>query len=310
MAKHSEASARAIDSASIVFGLVAIPVRVFSSAEHGHEVHFHLVHADCGRRVQQVYKCPEHGEVERAELGKGYQVDKTRLIELDPKELKALDAVANDEIALAEFVPASAVDPIYVERTYYLAPGKGGDRAYRLLHDALEDAELVGIASYAARGRAYVVMVRPYRGGLAMHQLRYEDEIKPWDAIGVAALPKPKPSEVTLARSLIAQLQRDTFDPGEYRDEVKGRVQKLLAKKARSGEAIVAPEQPAAERIPDLMAALKASLGTSDDKPRSSAKPAKPNGHRATHRAAKRARPASRHRTAGGPRTRAKRAAA
>ena len=150
--------ARAIDPASIVFGLVAIPVRVFSAAEPSHE--------------------------------------------LARAELDALDAVGNDEIALAEFVPATAVDPIYIERSYYLAPGKGGERAYRLLRDALESAKLFGIARYAARGNAYVVMVRPYETGLAMHQLRYADEIKPWDAIDLPELrSRNPPSSSSRARS-------------------------------------------------------------------------------------------------------------
>ena len=279
----SGARARAIDTASIVFGLVAIPVRVFSSAEPSHEVHFHLVHAGCGRRVKQEYRCPLHGPVSRDELAKGYEPSRGTTIELAQSELDALDAVANDEIALAEFVPAAAVDPIYIERTYYLAPGKGGERAYRLLHDALLAAKLVGIADYAARGNAYVVMVRPYQTGLAMHQLRYADEVKPWDAIDLPDLPKPKAAELELARTLVHQLQHPTFDPTAYRDEVKVRVQKLLAEKARSGEVIVAPEAPRAHAIPDLMAALKASLAGSTG-----------NGHRPRTSHAGRSRPAPR----------------
>jgi DNA end-binding protein Ku len=260
MAKTS--GARALDTASIVFGLVAIPVRVFSTAEPSHEIHFHMIHAGCGLRVKQEYHCPKHGKVERADIAKGYQADKGTIIELDQAELDALDAVANDEIALAEFVPAAAVDPIYIERTYYLGPGKGGERAYRLLRDALEDAGLVGIAQYAARGNAYIVMVRPFQDGLAMHQLRYQDEVKPFEAVDLPAMPKPTAAEVKLAQTLVHQLAKDAFDPSAYRDEVKVRVEKLLEEKVKSGETIVAPEAPKAEHIPDLMAALRASLVT------------------------------------------------
>ncbi len=255
------AATHAIDSASITFGLVSIPVRVFSTSEPSHEIHFHLIHAGCGERVKQSYRCPKHGEVARSDLAKGYQVDRRTMIELDPKELDALDAVATDEIALAEFVPASAVDPIYVERTYYLAPGKGGDRPYRLLRDALHASELVGIASYAARGKSYIVMVRPFETGLAMHQLRYPDEIKPWDAIEVEDLPKPTAAELQLAKHLVGQLEHAKFDPSKYKDDVKVRVRKLLAEKAKSGATIVAPESPQRAPIPDLMAALRESLG-------------------------------------------------
>ncbi len=244
-----------------MFGLVSIPVKVYSTSEPGHEIHFHLVHAGCGERLKQQYICPKHGVVERADMAKGYQVDKAHSIELDPAEIDALDAVANDEIALAEFVPVTEVDPIYVDRTYYLGPAKGGDRPYRLLRDALLKANLVGIASYAARGKAYLVMVRPFESGLALHQLRYPDEIKPWKAVGISELAKPSPAELELAGKLIEQLTHDSFDPSKYKDEVKLRVKKLLAQRVKSGEAIEAPEVAAPAPIPDLMAALRASLG-------------------------------------------------
>ena len=260
MARQRE-PARAIATASISFGLVSIPVRVISTSEPSHEVHFHLIHAGCGRRVKQHYECPEHGRVERDELAKGYEVRKGEMFELAQDELDALDAVGDDSIALAEFVPAAAVDPIFVERTYFLGPGKGGARPYRLLRDALHRAGLVGIARYAARGKAYIVMLRPFETGLAMHQLRYADEIKPWSAAGVDELPAPTAGELQLAHKLVAQLEHAHFDPSDYRDEVKDRVQKLLAEKVKTGKPIMAPEAPAPPRPVDLMEALRASLG-------------------------------------------------
>lgn len=286
MAKHAQAneakgSARSIDSASIVFGLVSIPIKVYSTSEPGHEIHFHMIHAGCGERLKQQYLCPKHGVVERSDMAKGYQVDKRHSIELDPAELKALDAVANDEIALVEFVPATEIDPIYVDRTYYLGPAKGGDRPYRLLRDALLQANLVGVASYAARGKAYLVTVRPFENGLAMHQLRYPDEIKPWKSVGIADLAKPSAQELELAGKLIAQLTHDSFDPGAYKDEVKGRVKKLLAERVKTGEAIELEEtETAPKEIPDLMAALRASLGEPGTKPTHKAtKPAAKSAH-------------------------------
>jgi DNA end-binding protein Ku len=282
MAKRTESAssgtARSIDSASIVFGLVSIPIRVFSTSEPSHEIHFHMIHAGCGERVKQQYVCPKHGVVERADIAKGYQVDRSKMIELDPQELRALDAVANDEIALAEFVPVTAIDPIYVDRTYYLGPAKGGERPYRLLHDALEAANLVGIASYAARGKAYLVMVRPFENGLAMHQLRYPDEIKPWKTVGISDHAKPAAAELELAGKLIDQLTHKTFDPTAYKDEVKGRVRKLLAERVKTGELIEAPDTAPPAAIPDLMAALRASLGGGAAHPRST-KPAAKSAH-------------------------------
>lgn len=251
--------ARSIDTATIAFGLVAIPVKIYSTNQPSEELHFHLVHAGCGERLKQQYICPEHGVIEREDMVKGFELTKGNVVELTKEELKALDAVSTDEIALVEFVPISAVDPLYVDKTYYLGPDKGGDRSYRLFRDALEDAELCGIAAYSARGKQYTVMIRPYEDGLVMHQLRYVDEVKPWSDVPLGKLPKAGAPELELAGQVIEQLRHDTFDPSQYADEVKTRVRKLIAQKAKGGE-IVAPEHAPRVEMPDLMAALKASL--------------------------------------------------
>lgn len=251
--------ARAIDTATIAFGLVSIPVKIYSTSEPSHEIHFHLIHEGCGERLRQHYACPRHGEVDRDDMAKGYELTKGNFIELSKEELDALKAVASDELAIHEFVPAAAVDPILVDRTYYLGPDKGGERAYRLLRDALEDAELVGIAAYAARGKQYIVMLRPFEDGLAMHQLRYPDEVKPWSAVPRGKLPKVSAAELGLAGQIIDQLRHDTFDPGQYSDEVKERVRELIAEKAKGGEIVAPPEAPK-PAVTDLMEALKASL--------------------------------------------------
>ena len=256
------ATARSIDTASISFGLVAIPVKVFSTGEPSHEIHFHMIHAGCGQRVHQTLVCPKHGVIERADIAKGYEVSKGHMIELEPGELKALDAEATGEIAIREFVPATAIDPLMIEKSYYLGPDKGGARPYRLLRDALEAAQLVGVAAFAARGKSYIVMVRPYEDGLAMHQLRYVDEVKPWTAVPLGKLPAPTKAELDLAGTLISQLTHDKFDAKHYTDEVKARVRKKLASKAKTGEVIeAAPPTEAPAKAVDLMAALKASLG-------------------------------------------------
>jgi DNA end-binding protein Ku len=276
--KASNMPARAIDTATISFGLVSIPIKIYSTSEPTHEIHFHLIHEGCGERLKQQYVCPRHGAVERSEMSKGFELTKGNFIEMSKDELKALEAVASDEVSIREFVPSAAIDPIYVERTYFLGPGKGGERAYRLLRDALEAAELVGVASFAARGKEYVVMVRPFEDGLAMHQLRYPDEIKRWSEVPVGRLPKAAPAELALAGQIVEQLRHGTFDPTQYTDEVKDRVRKLIAKKAKGGEIIAPPEAPKPV-VTDLMEALKASLsGDSGD-----AKPARTkNGHTKT----------------------------
>jgi len=277
--------ARSISTASISFGLVTIPVRIFSTAEHTAEIRFHMIHADCGERVHYEYVCPKHGTVTRDEIVKGFELTKNNFVELTKEELKALEAVSSGEISIREFVPATAVDPLYIDTSYYLGPDKGGGRPYRLLRDALDRAELVGIATYSARGKQYVTEVRPYEDGLVMHQLRYADEVKSWSEVEIGQLPKPTTAELDLADKLIDQLKHDELDLVAYKDEVKERVRELIAKKAKGGE-IEVPERAAAAPTTDLMAALKASL-------EGKAPPKRANGEARAHgkRGARRAQP-------------------
>jgi DNA end-binding protein Ku len=175
-------------------------------------------------------------------------------------ELKALDAVATQTIALEEFVPATALDPLYVEKSYYLGPDKGGERAYKLIRDAMLETGLVGVASYSARGKQYIVSLRPFQEGLIMHQLRYAAEVKPWSEVPMPDLPELKPAELGLAKQIIQQIAHETWAPEKYKDEVQERMAELIQKKIEGQEITVAPEAPAGKVI-DLMEALKASLG-------------------------------------------------
>lgn len=279
--------ARSIDTATIAFGLVSIPVKVYSTNEPSEQIHFHMIHEDCGERVKQFYECPKHGKVDRDEMTKGFELTKGNFVQISKEELKAVEAITTDEIEIREFVPLAAVDPLLIDKSYYLGPGKGGDRAYRLLRDALEAAELAGIAAYPVRGKMNIVMLRPYEDGLAMHQLRYPDEVKSWSEVPLGKLAKPAPAELGLASKIIDQLRHETFDATSYKDEVKGRVRKLIADKVK-GKEIVAPEPEERAAPTDLMAALKASLeGKAPAKRASNGKGnGKANGHKTTRRTA------------------------
>ncbi len=253
--------ARAIGTATISFGLVSIPVKLFTSTESGGEIHFNMLHDACGSRLKQQYICTKDGEVvDREHTVKGYEFAKGQYVVLSSEELKALDAVATQSVDLVEFVPATAVDPLYIEKSYYLGPDKGGERAYRLLREAMLDSGLVGVASYSARGKQYVVMVRPYEDGLVLHQLRYAEEIKAWKEVPLPDLPEVKDAELQLAKQIIQQIASDTFDPRKYKDEVRGRMLELIQQKIDGQEITAAPEAPQGKII-DLMEALKASLG-------------------------------------------------
>jgi DNA end-binding protein Ku len=259
--------ARAIGTATISFGLVSIPVKLYTTSESGSDISFNMLHAACGSRLKQQYICTKDGEiVERDQTVKGYEFAKGQYVTFSAEELKALDAVATNSIELAEFVPSKAVDPLLVEKSYYLGPDKGGERAYKLLAEAMIQSGLIGVATYSARGKQYVVAVRPYQNGLVVHQLRYAEEVKPWSEVPVPDLPELKPTELALAQQLIAQITHETFDPSRYQDEVKARMMDLIQAKVDGQEITAAPEAPQGKII-DLMEALKASLGMTGAKP-------------------------------------------
>ena len=258
-------AARSIGTATISFGLVSIPTKLYTTNESSGDLHFNMLHdADAGRLKQQ-YVCSKCNEVvDRDHTVKGYEHAKGEYVVLSLDELKALDAVATQAIAIEEFVPASAVDPLWVEKSYYLGPDKGGERAYKLLADAMIDTGLVGLASYSARGKQYIVLLRPYQQGLIMHQLRYAQEVKPWADVPLPDLPEIKPAELNLAKQIVQQVASATFDPTKYKDAVQERMRELIQQKVEGQEITVAPEAPQGKVI-DLMEALKASLGMTGD---------------------------------------------
>lgn len=254
--------ARSIATATISFGLVSIPTKLYTTAESSGDISFNMLHDKCGSRLKQQYICTKDGEVvDREHTVKGYEFAKGQYVIMSADELKALDAVATHTIALEEFVPSTAVDPLYLDKAYYLGPDKGGERAYRLLADAMIDSGLVGIASYSARGKQYIVLVRPFQSGLIMHQLRYAKEIKDWSEVPIGDLPEIKSNELNLAKQIIAQITADTFAPEKYKDEVSEKMMKLIEKKVEGHEITEASEAPAQGKVIDLMEALKASLG-------------------------------------------------
>src|SRR5215475_13204909 len=257
--------ARSIGTATISFGLVSIPTKLYTTNETSGDIHFNMLHdADAGRLKQQ-YICTKCNEiVDREHTVKGYEHAKGQYVVLSAEELKALDAVATQTIALEEFVPASAVDPLFVEKSYYLGPDKGGERAYKLIRDAMLETGLVGIASYAARGKQYIVALRPFHEGLIIHQLRYAAEVKPWSEVPMPDLPELKPQEIGLAKQIIQQIAHETFAPDKYKDDVTARMRELIAQKVEGQEITVAAEAPSGKVI-ELMEALKASLGMTKD---------------------------------------------
>jgi DNA end-binding protein Ku len=253
--------ARSIGTATISFGLVSIPTKLYTTNETSGDISFNMLHDADGARLRQQYVCTQCNEiVDREHTVKGYEHTKGQYVVLSGDELKALDAVATQAIALEEFVPGAAVDPLYVEKSYYLGPDKGGERAYKLLHDAMLETGLVGVASYSARGKQYIVELRPFQEGLIMHQLRYAAEVKPWAEVPLPDMPELKPAELGLAKQIIQQIAAETWNPARYKDDVQERMRELIQRKVEGQEITVTPEAPTGKVI-DLMEALKASLG-------------------------------------------------
>lgn len=253
-------SARAIASATVSFGLVSIPVKVYSSGNGSTGVRFNLLHKKCGSRLKQQYYCPQDGEkVERDEMVKGYEFSKGQYVLFTDEELKALQQEASQTVEITEFLPTAKVDPIYFEKCYYLGPDKGGDRAYRLLAAALRKSGRSALAKYAARGKQYLVLVRPVEEGLVMQQLRYADEIQ---AIGEIPLGEAevKKAELALALQIVDQAVSDEFKPEAYEDEVRQRMLAAIERKVEGQEVTETPSEEPKAQVIDLMEALKASL--------------------------------------------------
>jgi DNA end-binding protein Ku len=263
-------AARPIASASISFGLVTVPIQMYSAAENSGSVSFNWIHKGCGSRLKQQYICAREGtKVEREDMVKGYEFAKDQYVLFNPEELKALEEVGTNTIEIVEFVPASKVQRIYLDRPYYLAPGKGGDRAYRLLREAMRETELSAIGRYAARGKQYLVMLSPMEDAIMLEYLHYADEVRPMSEIPIPS-GEVKDNELKLAVNLVQQLATDEFKPEQYKDDVHERVLELITRKIEGEDITQVPDEAPATQIIDLMAALKASLDKSSSSARAS----------------------------------------
>ncbi len=277
-------AARSIGTGTVSFGMVSIPIKLYSASESKAAVSFNLLHDKCKTRLKQQYICPTDNElVSREHMVKGYEFQKDQYVSFTEEEIKAMAEESQRAIEITEFVPAKYVDPIYFDGGYYIGPDKGGERAYKLLGQAMRETGRCALAKWAARGKMYLVLIRPFERGLIMQQLLYADEIKRFDEvpIGDADL---KDGELKLATQLIGQIASDEFKPEQYEDEVRKRYHEAIQRKVEGQEITTsAPAEPRAQVI-DLMEALKASLAAKGkaageaasvaDSPRKPAKPA------------------------------------
>jgi DNA end-binding protein Ku len=252
-------AARPLSSTSISFGLVSIPVKLYT-ATSAQGVHFNQLHKKCGGRLKQRLYCPVDDEyVERDDIIKGYEVARNSYVQFSNEELSALEAERSHTLDLVEFVPADSVDLLYVEKSYYTGPDKGGDKAFNLLVKAMRRTERIAVGRFQSHGKVHLVLLRPYKKGLIMHQVYYANEVRSYDDVELGPDQRFSESEESLADQLIASLSTEAFDPRKYGDEYSGRVQKAAEQKVAGEQITVAPEQPQAQII-DLFEALKQSL--------------------------------------------------
>ncbi len=253
-------SARPIGSATIAFGLVSVPIKLYSASESSAAVTFNWLHRKDGSRLKQQYVCAQDGEkVEKDDMVKGYEFAKGQYVLFTPEELKTMEEKSTGAIDIGEFVPAEQVDRLWLEKAYFLGPDKGGERAYKLLAAALRETNRAALGQYAARGKQYLVMVRPMEGGLVMEQLHYADEIRSIKDVDIPE-GEVKKAELALAVQLIEQAASEEFKPEAYEDNVKKRMLESIQLKVEGHEITAEPTAAPEAQIIDLMEALKQSL--------------------------------------------------
>jgi DNA end-binding protein Ku len=267
-------AARALASVTVTFGLVSIPVKLYAATQAQAGVSFNLLHKDCGSRLKQQYLCAREGVVvERSDMVKGYEFVKDQYVTFTPEELKELEEKGSQTIEISEFVPASSIDPIYYDKAYFLGPDKGGAKPYALLAESMRETGKTAVGRYAARGKQYIVQLRAVPGGLVMQQLLYAPEVRAIADIGIEAA-QVRDSELALAKQLIGQISAETFDPMQYEDDVRKRIEAAVQKKVEGEQIAISPnvQETGGAQVIDLMEALRASVEKAAGK-RAAAKP-------------------------------------
>ena len=270
-------AARSLASLTVAFGMVSIPVKLYTATQAQAAVSFNLLHRGCGSRLKQQYICAREGVVvERADMVKGYEFAKDQYVMFTPEELKEMEEKGTQTVEISEFVPAEAIDPIYYDKAYFLGPDKGGTKPYALLAESMRQTKQTAVGRYAARGKQYIVQIRPVPGGLVMQQLLYKPEVRTIEELEIEEAPV-RDSELALAKQLIAQISSKQFDPTQYEDDVKKRIEAAVQKKVEGHEIAVSPaevNEGGGAQVIDLMEALRASLEKSAGKKAAKAAPA------------------------------------
>jgi DNA end-binding protein Ku len=253
-------AARSIGSGTISFGLVSIPVKLFSTVDTTRAIHFNYLSKDGSRLKQQYIRASDGRVVEREDRLQGYEFTKGQYVLFSADEIKAMNVESTNAIEISEFIPLEDVERIYIEKVYYLGPDKGAARSYHLLRKALGKTGRAALARYAARGKSYLVLIRPMSDGLVMEQLKHQDELRPFSEVPLDVC-DIEDSELELAIQIIEQRANEAFEPERYTDEIRSRMLELIEQKVEGKDISVPPEEKPEAKIIDLMEALKASVG-------------------------------------------------
>ena len=258
--------ARPVSRGVLSFGLVAFPVEIHT-ATHSQNISFNLLHATCGSRVRNRNFCPVcNVVVERDQLVRGYELSTGKYVQITDDELDALKAERNSNIELREFIPIANVDPVYFEGAYYLAPDEGGDKAYRLLSEAMEKSGRVALAQMVSYGQERFVLIGPCKGGLVLQIMFFANEVRDFDQIPKAEGLRVSGEEIEFGRGLIEKLSSENFEPENYEDEYRNRVLAMIEEKTKGREITILPRAPARGGVIDLMEALKESMRTCSER--------------------------------------------
>ncbi|MBC8057791.1 MAG: Ku protein [Rhizobiales bacterium] len=256
-------AARSIASLNLSFGLVSIPVKLYSATESATSVKFNMLSKDGSRLKQQYVSEKDQSVVARADMVKGYEVEKDRFVLFSADELKQLEEGGSHVIDIVAFVPEKSVDPRYYDKAYLLAPDKRGGKPYALLQEAMRTSGKSALARWSWKAKQYVVQVRPTDEGLVLQQLLYAEEVRSFKELNIEPVAISKP-ELQLALQLIEQISEPAYDPSQFKDEEKQRVLAAIDAKIAGQEVVAsahAEDAPAGAQVIDLMAALQASLG-------------------------------------------------
>ena len=274
-------AARSTSSATISFGLVSIPIKVYA-ATSSKAVRFSMLHETDKSRLKQSYTCRKCEEpVERSQTVKGFEYARDQYVVLTGEELKAIEKQSDRTIDIEAFVPLSEVDPVYYEKSNLIGPDKGGNKAYRLLRESMQASQQVAIGRFNTRGRQQLVLLRPTDEGLIMQGLHYADEVRNFDDIELGDTVELKDNERGLASQLIEQLSLDHFDPERYEDGYRKSVMEAVDRKVAGEEVIVASASEPREQIIDIVSALKQSLAEAADAREPKRKTGKPTAKKA-----------------------------